>query len=177
MTVKSIALTSLILCMSGCMSFTDRQFRPVRDSLAAQMPEIRLEKEVGIAMGGGIFDFLDIVTLNEADLSEIDHLQVAVYSIHPRGGSADFSDDTFLQSLAAKDSSLTWDRIVKVKEEHEQVWIYVGMNLSRNTLEALSVFVLEQDELVLINMDGDFNDMIEYAMAPARGHRGVYKSS
>lgn len=175
--MRILLLCGFLILITGCMSFTDRPFRSVRDSLLTQMPEIRLEKEIGVAMGGGMFDFLDIVTFNEADLSEIDHLQVAVYSIHPRGGIMEFSDDIFLESLASKDAGLTWDRIVKVKEEYEQVWIYVGMDLQNNSLEALSVFVLEHDELVLINMDGDLNDMIEYAMAPARGHRGVYKSS
>lgn len=175
--MKTLLLCSSLILITGCMSFTDRPFRSVRDSITTQMPDIRLEKEIGIAMGGGMFDFLDIVTLNEADLSEIDHLQVAVYSIHPRGEVVEFSDDIFLESLAAKNTGLTWDRIVKVKEDHEQVWIYVGMDLQNNSLEALSVFVLEHDELVLINLDGDLNEMIEYAMAPARGHRGVYKSS
>ncbi|NKB32306.1 MAG: DUF4252 domain-containing protein [Pseudomonadales bacterium] len=175
--MKTLLICSSLILLTGCMSFTDRSFRPVRDSLTAQMPELILKKEVGIAMGGGMFDFLDVITFNEADLSEIDHLQVAVYTIHPRGGNVDFSDDVFLESLTAKDASLTWDRIVKVKEDHEQVWVYVGMDIENNSLDAMSVFVLEHDELVLINMDGDFNDMIEYALAPARGHRGVYKSS
>ncbi len=130
---------------------------------------------MGIALGGGMFDFLDVITLNEADLSDVDHLQVAVYQIHPRGGNVDFTDAVFEESLMAKDASLHWERIVKVREDDEQVWVYVGMDLENNTLVAVSVFVLEQDELVLINMDGKLNDMLEYAMAPARGHRGAYK--
>lgn len=172
--MKMLIASVLLVVVSGCMSFTDRPFRPLRDSLAAQMPEITLEKEMGVVMRSGIFDFLDVVTLNEADLSEIEHLQVAVYTIHPRGGYLDFSDVTFEESLMAKDASLTWERIVKVRDDGEQVWVYAGMNLEENLLQALSVFVLEQDELVLINMEGDLNEMLEYAMQPARGHRGIY---
>jgi hypothetical protein len=175
--MKTLLFCSSLIILSSCMSFTDRPFRSVRDSISQQMPDIRLEKKVGIAMGGGMFDFLDIVTFNEADLSEIDHLQVAVYSIHPRAGFVDFTDEIFQESLFAKDPDLTWDRIVKVKEEGEQVWIYVGIDTRNNSLEAISVFALENEELVLINLDGDFHNMIEFAMQPARGHRGVYRSS
>ena len=172
---KLIVLLSLAL-LTSCMSFSDRSLRPVRNSIDQQMPEIALRKEVAISMGGGIFDFLDIVTFNEADLSEIDHLQVAVYEIHPRGGNYDFTDAIFAESLMAKDASLYWERIVKVRDGHEQVWVYVGMDLDRNSLEAVSVFVLERDELVLINIDGDLTELLEYAFEPARGHRGAYNS-
>ncbi|MDD9894371.1 MAG: DUF4252 domain-containing protein [Gammaproteobacteria bacterium] len=174
--MKTLLICASLLLLTGCMSFTDRPLRPVRDALAQQLPDIRLQKEVGIAMSGGMFDFLDMVTPNEADLSEIDHVQVAVYSIHPRGGFIDFTDEIFHESLMAKDAGLTWDRIVKVKEDSEQVWVYVGMDLDSNSLEALSVFVLENDELVLINLGGDFYHMLEFAMKPARGHRGIYSS-
>ena len=173
------ALTVLLLgiAVSSCMSFSDRSMRPVRNSISEQMPEIRLEKEMAIAVGGGMFDFLDIVTFNEADLSEVDHLQVAVYEVYPRGSDANFSDDVFQASLQAKDASLTWERIVRVREEGEQVWVYVGMDLERQSLDAVSVFVVEQDELVLINMDGELMELIEYAFEPARGHPGAYSGS
>ncbi len=69
-----------------------------------------------------------------------------------------------------------WERIVKVKQDDEQVWVYVGLNIEENMLEAVYVFVFQRDELVLINMDGDLSDMLKYAVSPAKGHRGVYTS-
>ena len=38
------------------------------------------------------------------------------------------------------------------------------------------MFVFERDELVMIDMDGDLNQMLEYAFEPARRHRGAYKA-
>lgn len=175
--MKNLVVLLALVLLGSCMSFTDRSFRPVRDSITRQLPEITLRKEFGIALGGSIFNFLDVITLNEADLSDIDHLQMAVYEIYPRGGNVDFTDAIFAKSLLARDASLHWERIIKVREDHEQVWVFIGMNLERNSLEAISVFVLEHDQLVLINIDGDLNDMLEYAFEPARGHRGVYKAS
>ena len=174
--MKNLIMISALCLLTSCMSFSDRPLRPIRNSIDQQLPEISLEKEIAISIGGGIFDFLDVITLNEADISEIDHIQVAVYQIHPRGGNVEFTDAIFAKALLAKDASLTWDRIVRVRGQGEQVWVYVGMDLQRNSLDAVSVFVLEQDELVLINIDGDLDEMLEYAMEPARGHRGVYKS-
>ncbi|MCG8415199.1 MAG: DUF4252 domain-containing protein [Pseudomonadales bacterium] len=162
--------------LAGCMSFSDRSMRPVRNSIIQQMPEIRLKKEMAVALGGGMFDFLDIITLNEADLSEVDHLQVAVYQVYPQGDDANFTDEIFQESLLAKDASLTWERIIRVREDGEHVWVFVGMNLDEQALEAVSVFVVESNELVLINMDGDLNELLEYAFEPARGHPGAYKS-
>lgn len=174
--IRSLLSITVIALLSNCMSFSDRAMRPVRNSISEQMPEIRLEKAMAVALGGGMFDFLDIITVNEADLSEVDHLQVAVYQVYPRGGNTRFSDDVFQESLLAKDASLTWERIVKVREEDEQVWVYLGMDLDRQALDAVAVFVVGQDELVLINMDGDLHEMIQYAFGPARGHRGAYHS-
>ena len=162
---------------TGCMSFSDRSMRPVRNSISQQMPEIRLEKEMAVALGGGMFDFLDIITLNEADLSEVDHLQVAVYQVYPHGDDANFTDDIFHQSLMAKDASLTWERIVRVRDGGEHVWVFVGMDIERQALEAVSVFVVESEELVLINMDGDLNELLEHAFEPAGGHPGAFSSS
>jgi hypothetical protein len=174
--MKNLIMISALCLLTSCMSFSDKPLRPVRNSIDQQLPEISLEKEMGISIGGGIFNFLDIITFNEADLSEIDSVQVGVYQIHPRGGNVEFTDAVFEKALLAKDASLTWDRIVRVRDGGEQVWVFVGMDLERNSLEAVSVFVLEQDELVLINVDGDLSEMLEYAMEPARGHRGVYKA-
>ena len=81
------------------------------------MPEIRLEKEMAVAVGGGVFNFLDVINSDDVELSTVDHLQVAVYKVYPRGVEVNFSDEMFQESLLAKDPTLTWERIVKVREE------------------------------------------------------------
>lgn len=174
-TALSLALASIML--TACMSFSDRPLRPVRNSIQEQMPEIRLEKEMAIALRSGMFDFLDLISQEEANLSEVEHLQVAVYEVIPKGMDRNFSDEVFQRSLQEKDASLQWERIVKIREDGEQVWVFVGMNLEAETLEAVSVFVVEQDELVLINVDGDMHELLRYAFEPAKGRRGAYRST
>ena len=47
------------------MSFSDRAMRPVRNSITSQMPEIRLEKEMAVAVGGGMFNLLDVINTDD----------------------------------------------------------------------------------------------------------------
>lgn len=169
-----ILILLVLSSLTACMSFSDKPLRPVRNSISEQMPEIRLEKEMAVALGGGMFNFLDLITLSEAELSEVDHLQVAVYEVIPHGLENNFSDEIFQRSLQEKDASLQWERIVRVREDGEHVWVFVGMNLREQTLEAVSVFVVESNELVLINVDGGLEELLRFAFEPSRGHRGSY---
>lgn len=154
------------------MSFSDKPLRGVRNSITQQLPEIRLEKAFALSMGGGIFDFIDAITFNVADVSEMDHVQVAVYRVDSGRGDIDFSRLNFEQAVLEKDSSLHWETIVRVRGDEKQVWVLVGMNLEKNSLEAVTIFVLDKDQLVLINVDGDLHEMLEFALEPAVRHRG-----
>jgi len=118
-----------------------------------------------------MLNFLDVVSLNEADISELDHVQVAVYNVQSGRQEIDFNEIDFSETLRSRGEHLHWETIVKVRDEGEQVWVVVGMDLKRNSLDAVSVFVLENSELVMINVDGDFDRMIEFALQPASDSR------
>lgn len=164
-----------IVTLASCMSFSDKPMRSVRNAMAEQMPQVRLEKEIAINIGGGLFNVLDLVALNDANLSEIDKVQVAVYSVVGDLKSVDYNSLSFHDALLEQNSDLVWDRIVRVREADEQVWVFAGMNVRRNSLDAISVFVLEADELVLINIDGDMNEMMEFALEQSHGRRSHHE--
>ena len=128
------------------------------------MPNISLEKEFAILLGNSMLSFLDVVSLNEVGFSELDHVQVAVYNAESGGQEIDFNETDFSGMLRSTGKNLHWETLVKVREEGEQVWVLVGMELERNSLDAVSVFVLGNSELVMINVDGDFDSMIEFAL-------------
>ena len=169
--MKKILLVLLLSQFAACMSFSDRSFQSSRDSIERQVPDIRLEKEFAISIGNSMLGFLDVVSLNEADISDLDHVQVAVYNVESGGQRIDFNDIDFSQTLRSRGENLHWETIVKLREDGEQVWVLVGMNLARNSLDAVSVFVLENSELTLINVDGDLDRMIEFALQPASQSR------
>ena len=161
-----------LLLFSGCMSFNDDYFDPVTDSMRAQMPDIILERELAMGFGSSFFNFVDLASLGGTDVSDMDKLRIAVYNVVPHQGYVDFPDAVFNSALRSQGNALEWERIVRVRdrEEGEQVWVFAGMNLRSQTLDALCVFVLQRDELVLINMEGDLEQLLEYALATGRQH-------
>ncbi|GJM12701.1 MAG: hypothetical protein DHS20C12_11040 [Pseudohongiella sp.] len=171
--MKKILLAIMLTQLAACMSFSDRSFRATRDSIEEQVPHVRLEKEFALSLGNGLLSFIDVVSLNESDISDLDHVQVAVYNVDSGGREIDFNEINFSDTLRSRGKNLHWETIVKVRDEGERVWVLAGMNLRRNSLDAVSVFILEESELVLINVDGDFDRMIEFALQPASdGRRG-----
>ncbi len=171
--MKIILSGLALLLLTSCMSFSDRELRPVRDSITAQLPDVTLKKEFAVSMGAGMFHLLDLVTFNEADLSELDRVRVAVYEIETRRRDpVDLREVNFNNSFAARYPGLNWETIVRVNEQDERVWVLAGMNPRRQVLEAVSVIALEHNELVLVYVDGDFEDLIEFALEPSRrSHR------
>lgn len=169
--MEKIVIAMLGLMVTSCMSFNDKGMRPIVQSIQSQMPQIHLEKEFAIVMGGSLFTLFDVVTLNSADMSDLDHVEVAVYNVSNEGSLLDFDDLNFAATLAARDDRLHWETIVRVREAGEQVWVMVGMDLQRQSLEAVAVFVLEHNELVLISVDGELNEMLRFAMQPAADRR------
>ena len=107
------------------------------------MPNISLEKEFAILLGNSMLSFLDVVSLNEAGFSELDYVQVAVYNAESGGQEIDFNEIGFSGMPQSTGKNLHWETLVKVREEGEQVWVLVGMELERNSLDAVSVFILE----------------------------------
>jgi hypothetical protein len=118
-----------------------------------------------------MFNFLDVLSLGGQDLSEIDNVHMAVYKVHGLEKDRNFSRQTFQDALLEKDASLRWEQIVRVRDDGENVWVFAGLDLVRDSLEAISVFVLQQDELVLVNIGGDIDKMMIYALESAQGRR------
>ena len=174
--MKTLLTLVVLAQLTACMSFNDRSFRSARNSLTEQVPDITLEKGFAISMGSGFLGFLNVITMDEAELSNLDHVQVAVYNVETGGQRLDFNDIDFSETLRSRGENLHWETIVKVRDEGEQVWVLVGMDLERDSLDAVSVFVLDNDELVMINVDGDLNNMIEFALRPASDRRHQRKA-
>lgn len=157
-----------LLLFSGCMSFNDDYFDPVTGAMRAQMPEITLEREMAMNFGSGFFNFVDLASLGEVDIPDMENLRIAIYRVEPQAGYPDFPDSVFKQALDSQGDSLEWERIVRVREEGEQVWVFAGMDLRAQILDALCVFILQRDELVLINMEGEIEQLIDYALNTGR---------
>jgi hypothetical protein len=58
-----------------------------------------------------------------------------------------------VQSIRSQLDNQNWEKIVNVKEETEDVGIYVNLN-GEESIEGVVVTVMNEDEVVLINVDG-----------------------
>lgn len=170
MKFRSLALLLGLVLMTGCMSFSDRSFRPVKRDIAAQLPQLSLKKEFAMSIGSTMFNAIDFITIgSELDFSSIDKVQIAVYEA---GNVNDLSELDVEQSLMARDPSLNWQTVVKVREFDEFTWVLMGLDQTGTRIEAVSILVMEQTELVLINVNGELEEMIEFAFDPVSGERG-----
>ena len=169
--MKNLLSLVCFLSMVGCMSFSDRAMRPVAKSIQEQMPDIHLEKEFAMSIGDGMFNLLDLGTASSDSLADMNHVHVAVYKVSGNGQPVDFGAMNLEHTLKSENSPLHWETIVRVRKPDEQVWVLVGMDLQSQTLAEVAVFKIDQNELVLINVDGELDNLLRFAMQPAREHR------
>ena len=172
---KLLLLSLAIVLLNSCMSFSDRSFNPVKREIRSQIPDLDLEKEFAVSIGPAMFNAFDAITVgSDFDFSSIDKVQIAVYEVDY---SADLRELDVEKSLMARDPRLNWQTVVKVKKQGEFTWVVIGIDEGKNSIEAVSILVMEQNELVLINVNGELEEMIEFAFTPVQGHKGVFKST
>lgn len=82
-----------------------------------------------------MLSLIDIVAPNDTEFSQLDDLKVAVYGVSGDFLPTDLDGITFASTLKKQNSELDWEQIVRVREADEQVWVFAGMNVRRNTLE------------------------------------------
>ena len=169
--MKNLGIALSMVMLTCCMSLSDRPLRPIRDAILELNPGITLEKEVSVNVGGVMLNFLDLLSLGGQALSEIDSVHIAVYKVHGLETDGIFSRQTFQDALLEKDASLRWEQIIRVRDDGENVWVFAGLDLARNSLVAISLFAMEHDELVLISVGGDIDKMMIYALESAHGRR------
>ena len=173
--LKIVVLSLILLLISSCMSFSDRSFKPVKREIVAQLPGLDLRKEFAISIGPVMFNTIDAISIgSEFDFSSIHKVQVAVYEV---AYTADLSGLDVERSLMARDPGLSWQTVVKVREDSQYTWIAVGINENKASIEAVSVLSMERGELVLINVNGDLEEMIEFAFNSVKGKRGAVNFS
>lgn len=115
-------------------------------SSGGQQPRITLEQDLAVGFGSSLFDLQELSSLDRSSQAGVDHVQVAMYRVSPVNGQHQFPDSVFSRTLARHGAQLTWQRIVKLRENGQQIWVFAGMDLDALRLETVCVFVLEQGE-------------------------------
>lgn len=157
------ALLAAALLLNGCMSFNPRSLRQMESALRDSNPDLDFESTMKFGVGPLTMDLVDFAFVHNSsiDISKISRADIGIYEV-----KGDFDLATFRMPQARHDRNCPQrDVILRVREDDEQVEMAV---CSRNgKLTGFTIFVLEREELVVINTRGDIPALVSSAI---RGH-------
>ncbi|GAB5501259.1 MAG: hypothetical protein PsegKO_35700 [Pseudohongiellaceae bacterium] len=137
-------LTALLMVgsLTGCLAGSVNQ------------PQITLEKDLAVGFGSGLFDLVTQDSSEAVNQPDAGQVRVLMYKVTAANDQNQFPDTVFERTLRKQGSGLAWERIVRVREDDSQVWVFAGMNIASQRLETLCVFVMQ---------DGDRNPQVDAA--------------
>jgi hypothetical protein len=152
--------------LSSCIG-VNRGFREIRSNILANVEgdfEREIEFSIGsglLALAGAFVSFADTEVDVEDMLDQIDRVQIGVFK------NRDFREFSYstrlLDDISQKMKEQGWSYIVKNKERNELAGIFVREN-SDNELRQMFVIALERDELVMTEISGHINKLVEIAV-------------
>ncbi len=170
MKTKSIILVVLIsfflVTLIGCIGI-NRQFSEVKNKIMGKLGD-DYKTEFQFSVGSGAITvsswFVDLAADEEyVDdmLREISSVQVGVYNrIEGAKYKADFST---LNSIDEEMNKNEWKYIVRSSENNELTAIYISSN-PEELLKKMYVINLSDEELVIVEVNGDLKKVISYAI-------------
>ncbi|MBU0475609.1 MAG: DUF4252 domain-containing protein [Bacteroidetes bacterium] len=155
----------IALLFTGCIG-VDRSFRSIRNYVLESSGG-KFEKEFEFSLGSITIGMAEIV-VNMADtdepieeiLSEIDNVQVGVYN--NISGTKIKSNLEELKFLTNKMKNAGWDCIVRSLNKNEMTAVFV--RFYEDKLNQLFVISLNNNEMVIVEILGNLNKVIEIAI-------------
>lgn len=153
----TIAILVCVLLLNGCMSFSPKSVRNIKNDLVQNNPEITIESGFSFGIGALTIDFVDFAFIHDdaLDLSKISKADIGVYEISLK---MDFDSITLPDTSLSMKNCKQEQIIIKISEPSERV--QVSACIKNEKVTGLSVFVLEPGELVVLNARGNFEGLI-----------------
>jgi hypothetical protein len=170
MTTKSIILSAVILLflvtLTGCIG-VNRQFSEVKNKIMGELGE-DYKTEFQFSVGSSLILvsswFADLAADEEhVDdmIREISSVQIGVYNrIESAKHKASFNT---LNSIDEEMTSNGWKYIVRTIDSNELTTIYISAD-PEELLQKMYVINLSDDELVIVEVNGDLKKVIAYAI-------------
>ena len=161
-----IILSVILLCCTGCRTSAD--FNTIEDSIRDGIYPANLDTDFKFSIGSlsmGILNgFIDDKAEADVYLKEIKAVQVGIYKISNSERSISFQiPDNVEQCMADKG----WEPFVRVRNRKgENVSLYFRQ-LSKKEA-SIYVIVLEPDELVIAEINGKLENILEKAICEHR---------
>ena len=161
-----VAVSLFLITLTGCIG-VNRQFNEVKNKIMGELGD-DYKTEFQFSVGSAAITvsswFVDLAADEEyVDdmLREISSVQVGVYNrIEGAKYNADFST---LNSIDEEMRSNGWKYIVRTIESDELTTIYISAD-PEELLERMYVINLSNEELVIVEVNGDLKKVISYAI-------------
>ena len=164
----TILLLVFILCicfLPGCL-FVSQNFKNTRNLILDELGPVSVDTEVQIRVGPGMLSFGGFVaSFTDADqnalsyLRDIRNVEVGVYNLQRKTEGNAFSMPKKVRKSLAKNG---YEPMVRTRDRGEETWVMTKMR--KNRLEAIYVIVIEQEELVLVEVRGRLERVVEKAI-------------
>jgi Domain of unknown function (DUF4252) len=155
-----------LILLTGCIG-VNRQFEEVKDKIMGELGK-DYKTEFQFSVGSSAITisswFVDLAADEEyidEMMREISSVQVGIYNqVEGSNTKADFST---LKSIDKEMSSKGWKYIVRTIDNDELTAIYVSAD-PEEMLNSMYVINLSDEELVIIEVNGDLKKVISYAI-------------
>ena len=160
-----LALSALLL-LPGCIDI-NKQFSEVTDRIISKMGDDYKTQfqfsvgSVGITVSSWFIDFAANEEYIDEMVSELSSVQVGVYNrLESSDRKAAYST---LESINEEMNSQGWKYLVRTIEGDELTVIYLNTNPDV-MLKKMYVINVNEDELVIVEINGDLKKVISYAI-------------
>lgn len=161
-----IAVSLFFVTLTGCIG-VNRQFAEVKNKIMGEFGD-KYITEFQFSVGPALIHVSSLFVDLAADqdyiddmLREISSVQVGVYN---KIGDSEHSPDlSMLNSIDDEMSNNGWKYIVRTLERDELTTIYISAD-PEELLEKMYVINLNDEELVIIEVNGDLKKVISYAI-------------
>lgn len=161
-----LILLGILLCCTGCKTSAD--FDYIENLIRSQIYPVRLDDDVKFSIGSlsmGVLNcFIDDEEEADAILREIKSVQVGVYKIHGPEKTGTISIPNNVEKTLV---SKGWEPFVHVRRKNGENVLLFYRQLSEKTM-SMYVISLEQAELVIVEVNGDLNVIMEKAIYERR---------
>lgn len=172
-----LAIPLLALPLSnGCMWAPE--LTAVKRDLARQLPDVGFRKNLTLSFGPltmglarGVTGLIPEAAEVRNYLRDVSKVQVAIYEIEgtPRGTAVE--TPARLQELLDEG----WEMAVRVREEHELVWLLY--RIDDESVREMIVVVMGDEELVLVRVKGRLERLLAEALQDSRDEDGFMHGS
>ena len=164
--LRIAALLALCVALTGCMSFNPRSLREMESALRASNPDLEFTSTTKFGVGPLTMDLVDFVFVHDRhiDVSKISRADVGIYELkHP------LNIENFKLPQHDDRGCPQREVILRVIEDDEQ--LEMAVCIRRDRIVGFAMFVLEPQEILVINARGDIQALVSSVLRDNVGRK------